>query len=313
VLGRAIPAIRRSLPPLVAYALVMNHDLGAIICAGCGSYAHPFLEACPICGVGRPSFYDAATAAPDQGFAALPSDPRVAREVAEVVLRYSLKFNAAPAKADLQQGLGTVGDALAYRVRVDDNPAAGSDRAHLEIGDADLVIGERNPARERMRVPLAAILAVSAAVRGRRADTWAGLAFEGRRERTSQPPLDGDLVVTHATPAGVGRISLGNRTGLLASRARSDHWTILVRWLGIVAAAAAERRWSAVGTLRHAHEIGLVAAPSGGWPTPVADDARATGPAGVADSLRLLDELRATGLMTDGEYAAKRREVLDRI
>ncbi len=59
---------------------------------------------------------------------------------------------------------------------------------------------------------------------------------------------------------------------------------------------------------------------SGSWPRrpaagrpAVADDARATGPAGVADSLRLLDELRATGLLTDGEYAAKRREVLDRI
>jgi hypothetical protein len=226
----------------------MNHDLGAIICAGCGSYAHPFLEACPVCGAERPSIYDAATAAPDQGFVALPSDPRIAREVAEVVLRYSLKFNASPGTADLQQGLGTVGDALAYRVRVDDDPAAGSDRAHLEVGEADLVVGERNPARERERVPLAAILAVSAAVRGRRADTWTGLAFEGRHERTSKPPLEGHLVVTHATPAGLGRLALGNRTGLLAARARADHWTILVRWVGIMAAAAAERRWGHCAT-----------------------------------------------------------------
>jgi hypothetical protein len=291
----------------------MNHDLGAIICAGCGSYAHPFLEACPVCGAERPSLYDAATAAPDQGFAALPSDPRVAREVTEVVLRYSLKFNASPGPAGLLEGLGTVGDALSYRLRVGGNPAAGSDRAHLEVGEADLVVGERHPARERVRIPLDAILAVSAAGRGRRADAWAVLAFEDRVEQTSPPALDGDLVAAHATSEGLGRIALGNRTGLLAARARSDHYAILVRWIGIVAAAAAERRWTAVGTLRHAHELGLAAAPVGGWPAPVAGDAVATGAASVTDALRLLEELRGAGLLSDGEYAAKRREVLDRI
>jgi hypothetical protein len=33
----------------------------------------------------------------------------------------------------------------------------------------------------------------------------------------------------------------------------------------------------------------------------------------VADALRLLEELRAAGLVSDGEYAAKRREILGRI
>jgi hypothetical protein len=290
----------------------MHHDLGDVLCRACGSYAHPFLEACPVCGMARPSRYQAATAAPDQGFAALPSDPRVVREVAEVVLRYSLKYTGSPATAHVQQGLGTVADALAYRLRVGGNPAAGSDRVHLEIGEADLVVRERNPAREKARVPLDTILAVSPAVRGRRADTWAGLAFEDRRERASPPPVDGDLVIAHATPTGLARIALANPTGLLATRARPDHYAILTRWIGIAAAAAAERRWTAVGTGRHAHELGLAAAPPGGWPAPVTE-APAPGPASVADALRLLEELRATGLVSDGEYVAKRREILDRI
>jgi hypothetical protein len=33
----------------------------------------------------------------------------------------------------------------------------------------------------------------------------------------------------------------------------------------------------------------------------------------VAEALRVLEELRAAGLVSDDEYAAKRREILDRI
>lgn len=295
----------------VAYALAMHHDPDELFCRGCTSYAHPFLEACPVCGMERDSRYEAATAAPDQGFAVLPSDPRVLREVAEVLLRYSLQIRGSSG-ADLQEGLITVADALAYRLRVGGDPGAASDRAHLEIGDRDLVVQERSPGRELVRVPLDAILAVSPAARGRRADAWAGITFESRREQTAPPPLDGDLVVAHGARAGLGRIALANRTGLLAARARQDHYAILARWIGVAAAAAAERRWTAVGPRRHAHELGLADAPPDGWPAADADapDGR---PASVADALRLLDELRAASLVSDDEYAAKRREILDRI
>jgi hypothetical protein len=290
----------------------MHDDLGEILCRSCASYAHPFLGACPVCGAERDSRYGAATAAPDQGFAALESDPRVGREVAEVVLRYSLKVIGSSGAAGLRAGLDTVADALAYRVGVAGDPGAGSDRGHLEVGETDLIVRERNPARERVRVPLHAVLAVSPAVRGRRADAWSGLAFEDRLERTSTPPLDGDLLVAHATPAGLGRIALANPSGLLAARARPDHYAILARWIGIAAAAAAERRWTAVGPRRHAYELGLAAAPPGGWPAPVTG-APAASPSSLADAMRLLEELRAAGFVSDGEYAAKRREILDRI
>ncbi len=290
----------------------MHNNPGEIFCRGCASYAHPFLEACPVCGLQRASRYEAAIAEPDQGLAAAPSDPRVVQEVGEVVLRYSLKFNATTSTSELMQGLGIVGGALDYRVRVAGSPAGGSDQGHIEVGESDLVVRERNPARERVRVPLDAILAVSSAVRGRRADAWAGLAFEGRRELASPPPLDGDLVVAYAMPAGLGRVSLANRGGLLAARARPDHYAILARWIGFAAAVAAERRWTAVGPLRHAFELGLAAAPAGGWPAPVPAALAPASPS-VADALRLLEELQAAGLLSAGEYAAKRREILDRI
>lgn len=290
----------------------MQDELGEVLCRGCASYAHPFLQACPVCGAQRESRYEDAMAAPDQGLAALPSDPRVAREVTEVVLRYTLKGGGSSATASLYEGLDAVAGALAYRVRVAGDPGAGSDGGHVEVGEADLVVRERNPARERVRVPLDAVLAVSRAARGRRADAWSGLAFEERRERTSPPPLDGDLVISHAIPTGLARIALANRTGILAARARPDHYAILARWIGIAAAAAAERRWTAVGAGRHAQEIGLATAPPGGWPAPLTD-APAADPTSVAGALRTLEELRAAGLVSDDEYAAKRREILDRI
>lgn len=310
--GHRQPPAANPTPPSVAYALAMHGDPDDLFCRDCGSYAHPFLEACPVCGLARESRYEAAIAAPDQGFAALPAHPRVVQEVAEVVLHYSLKINGSSPTAILHDGLGAVAGALSYRVGVGGDRSAGSDRGHVEIGEVDLVVRERNPARERVRVPLDTIVAVSPAVKRRRADAWAGLAFGGRHEQTSVPPLDGDLVVAHMTPTGLGRIALANRKGLLAARARPDHYATLARWIGIVVAGAAERRWTAVGPRRHAYELGLAAAPRDGWPAPAAE-APAAGTATVVNALRVLEELRSAGLVSNDEYAAKRQEILDRI
>ncbi|HSW41380.1 MAG TPA: SHOCT domain-containing protein [Patescibacteria group bacterium] len=290
----------------------MYSDPDEIFCPGCASYAHPFLVACPVCGVRRVSLYEAAMAEPNQGLAALASSPRLVQEVPRTVLRYARK-GTSPTADNLPEGLGTVAGALAYRVRIGGDTAAGAARGHVEIDETDIVVRERNPSRERVRLALDAILAVSAAARGRRADTWAGLAFEAWRERESPPPLDGDIVVAHATPTGIGRLALANPTGLLAARARSDHYTILTHWIGIVAAGAAERRWTAVGPRRHAHELGLAPAPPGESPASPGTDAPPAIPLTVVDALGVLEELRAAGLVSGDEYAAKRREILDRI
>jgi hypothetical protein len=300
----------------------MHRDPNELLCPACGSYAHPFLEACPVCGGERASCYEAATAAPDQGLCALVSDSRVLRDVEQVVLRYTLGRGGATVTTDLHVGLTAVAGSVDYRVRVGGAPGAETERGYVEITESDLIVRDRTVSRERVRVPLEAILAVSPAVRNLRADAWASLAFDGRREPSSLPPLDGDLVVAHATPTGFARFSLANRRGLLSPRARPDHYTILARWIAIAAAAAAERRWTAVGPRRHAEELGMATAPPGGWPATAAEvpaagpgavTGPAAGPASVADALRLLDELRAARLVSDEEYAAKRREVLDRI
>jgi hypothetical protein len=240
------------------------------------------------------------------------SDSRVSRDVGQVVLRYTLQRGGGTMTTDLHVGLAAVAGSLDYRVRVGGDPGADTERGYVEITETDLVVRDRTVSRERARVPLEAILAVSPAVRGRRADAWAGLVFDDRQEPWSPPPLDGNLVVAHAAPSGFGRFSLANRTALLAAKARPDHYQILARWLGLAAAAAAERRWTAIGPPWHAHELGLAPAPPAAQPEPIAE-APAPGPSTVVDALRLLEELRAAGLVSDDEYAAKRREILDRI
>ena len=290
----------------------MHHDPDELFCQGCTSYVHPFLDACPVCGIERDALYGAATAEPDQGLASLPSNPRITQDVAEVVLRYFLKLNSASPTENLRQGLFSVADAVSYRVQVGGDPGAGTDRGHVEIGEEDLVVRERNPARERARIQLGAILAICPAAKDRRADGWAGLAFGELRTPNSLPPLDGDLVLAHAAPGGVERVALANRTGLLAPRARPDHYTIMARWLGIIAAGEAEERWMAVGPARYAYELGLTAEPPEGPADPVVE-APAAGQRTVVEAMRLLEELRTAGLIADDEYAAKRREILDRI
>lgn len=291
----------------------MRRELAELLCPDCTSYAHPFLEACPVCGGERASSYEAALAAPDQGYATLVADSRTATDVEQVVLRYTLKNRGATVTTSLHVGLTAIAAAVDYRVRIGGDPDGGSEHAFLEVAEADLAIRDRTAPRERARVPLEAILALSAAAQGRRADAWTGLIFDGRREHSSPAPLDGDLVVAHATPTGLGRISLANRAGLLSPKARPDHYAILARWLGLAAAAAAERRWTEVGPRLHAHELGLAPAPPETAPADPPPPASAAGRSSVADALRLLEQLRADGLVTDGEYQAKRREILDRI
>lgn len=84
----------------------------------------------------------------------------------------------------------------------------------------------------------------------------------------------------------------------------------------------------AVGPRRYAVQLGLVAAPAdvphggdAGPATPAvglrgAGDGEPGAPGGAAsvkEALHVLEELRAAGLVSDAEYAAKRSEILDRL
>ena len=300
-----------------------------LTCDACGSYVHPFLDACPTCGVARPSRYEAAVAAPVLGYGALLADPLVAEQVRQIVVRYTMKRSWEPGVNPVRDGLGTIAGTLAYRVVAGGTGQASSEQGHLDVIDDVVVVREHAPPREIQRVRLDAILAISHGDAGRRpAGTWAGLAFGGRLEQAPPPSLEGDLVVTSSGDVGLLRFALANRRGFFAARARADHYEILARWLGMLAAAAAEERWTAVGPQRYAVQLGLEAGPADetrGAPATGAS-AAATGagaarpgpqpPPGVPsvrDALEALEELRAAGLVTDDEYAAKRREILARL
>jgi len=104
------------------------------------------------------------------------------------------------------------------------------------------------------------------------------------------------------------RLTVANRRGLLASRARDDHFEALAQWLGVLAAAAAERRWTEVGLPAYLAELGPAA---GGPAAPVAPPVAA--PSSIQATLVELEGLRAAGLVAEDEYAAKRREILARL
>jgi hypothetical protein len=296
----------------------------ALFCGPCDGYVHPFLDACPTCGAARTARYDAALAAPDLGFRALLTEPRVVDRVRETAIRYSMKALGGSDSSEVRDGFATVAGALAYVVRTAGATRGESEAAFVHLAGDDLVVGERGPAREVLRVPLAMVLAVRAATKGgTAADAWAGLAALGRRDELPLPPVDGDLVVTFAGPDGLGRVGIGNRRGIFVARARGDHYPVIGRWLGILAAAAAEARWAVVGPAAHAAELGLGApgAPAmppaarsvPGVPAVAAVAPAAGGPTSVGDALATLEDLRERGLVTDAEYAAKRSEILARL
>jgi hypothetical protein len=312
----------------------MTNPIDALFCPACSGYVHPFLEACPGCATPHQSRYDAAVAGPDQGLRRLLEDPGLRASVGEVVFRYTLKFGGTAFAGQVREGMAKVFGSLAYAVSGVGTRPITSRAAVLELAEDDLVVRESSPRREVARLPLETIVAVRAASRdGSGVGKWSGLTAFGRLHDETIAALDGDLVVTYAAGTGAGRLALANRRGIFVSRARSDHYAVMARWLGILAAAAAEARWLVVGPARYAAELGLAppttaadgtrpaAAPAAGhylpWPPPVAapGDSAPSHAAGssVADSLAALEELRSRGLVTEAEYAAKRSEILARL
>lgn len=290
----------------------MARSIDDLFCAVCAGYAHPFLDACPACGAGRPSRFDDAVAAPVLGFGALVAVPQVLDQAQEVLLRYSLKLLSGTTLDSLREGFAVVADSLPYAVHGIGAVPASSPRAHVELAADDLLVRERNPSREVVRAPLHAILAVRAAsAGGRGAGSWDGLAAFGRRETGALGTIDGDLVVTFGGPAGPSRLAISNRRGITVARARADHFVIVARWLAIIGAAAAETRWASIGAARHATELGL--APPGGEETTATPSTTPPGAASVADALSTLEDLRSRSLVTEAEYAEKRREILARL
>ncbi len=278
-------------------------------CPECGASVHPLLDRCPACGAARASRLDEAAAGPI-GAVRLLEAPETQRMARNLTLRYTMKVNmigGGVGDATLEGAVAHLADALAYRIAGDGVPD--TNNGVLTLRDGCLVAQARPSGALLAEIPLPSILGAAAG--------------------------HGDATIYYAASAGSGpegaspdagggdrprRLSVANRRGLLASRARPAHFEDFSRWLGVLTVAAAERRWMLIGLPAYLAELGLAgpAVPSRadvGSPGPAAPTAAraATGSSAVGASLLELESLRAAGLIADDEYAAKRREILARL
>lgn len=286
-------------------------------CPRCGAFVHPLLDACPTCGAAHPSRRDDAADGPI-GAVRLAESPETQQVARELTLRYTMKVNSmgsSVADATLVDAVSHLADALTYLMTGDGIPA--TDDAALSLHDEGLVAQVRASGALLAEIPLPALLGAAA----RHGEITL---------RYAAPPTTPATRLRGGSPGATGPLKLtaANRHGLLASRARDDHFDALARWLGVLAAADAERRWTEVGLAAYLAELGPAggptALPAAGFPAAserVAGDAALTAfgaPAvdaasSIQASLVELERLRAAGLVAEGEYADKRREILARL
>lgn len=273
-------------------------------CPQCGAHVHPLLDDCPACGAARSSRRREAEAGA-VGAVRLAESPETQRTARNIALRYTMKVNSMGSgrtDATLGDAVGHLADALHYRVI--GNGLAGADDASLTLRDGALVAQERPSGALLAEVPLHAI--VGTATRHREASVYYAASLAAGPRSAAHDDAD------------PRRITIANRGGLLASKARDDHFAALASWLAVLAFAAAEQHWSQVGLLAYLAELGPAA--GGPAPAPVAATADSaaqptgTSPApSIQASLVELESLRLAGLLADDEYAAKRREILARL
>ena len=303
----------------------MQLGIDDLLCPSCHGYAHPFLDQCPACGAARRSRLDEVASGASLGLAALLGDGSIRARVRSVAMRYPTRAFGEPSE-DLAEVLPVVAASMAYRASVAvDRPTAAApagvangEAASVAVSGGMLVVRPRPGAAAIAAVPLSAVVATTALAKGHPGPgQWAGVVVGGRRLLDRRPIEAGDLLVTWASADGPGQLALSNRRGLLAPRARPDHYELLAEWLGLLAAATAEARWMDVGVAAYATEAGLAdppqdtATPAAAAGTPATG--HAPGAVGVRASLEELEQLRSARLVTDEEYAAKRREILARL
>ncbi|HEY4945263.1 MAG TPA: hypothetical protein VIH94_03845 [Candidatus Limnocylindrales bacterium] len=274
-------------------------------CAHCGAFAHPLLDACPACDDPRTARRAEAAAGPI-GAVRLAEAPETLRLAQNLTLRYTIKVNSmgrSEAEATLLTAVAHLAEALTYRISGD--AVLTAEDASLVLRDGT-VIAQSRPSRSLVaEIPLAAIVG-SASRHGEVTLHYA--AGPAAAHVGSAPGSPGS--------AGPLRLTVSNRRALLASKARDEHYANLARWLGVLAAAAAEQRWTEVGLPAYLAELGPAAWGPAGPPSALADAIVDPGslPAAAAPSVQArlveLESLRAAGLIAGDEYADKRREIL---
>jgi hypothetical protein len=279
-------------------------------CSECGAFVHPLIDSCPDCGVARASRLGEAAAGPI-GAVRLAEAPETERMARNLTLRYTMKINVfggSVTGATLGGAVGYLAEALPYRMVGDAVPI--TNQADLTLRDGALVAQVRPSRMLLAEIPLPTILAAA--------------------------PGHGNVVLYYApgpnapvagpsggatNGAGPLRLTVANRRGLFVARARDAHFEDFARWLGVLTAADAERRWMEIGLAAYLAELGL--APERAVPSPAAVGASesaapapapaATSSSAIGASLLELESLRAAGLLAEDEYSAKRREILARL
>ncbi len=214
-------------------------------CPSCGAFVHPLLDTCPTCRAAHASRRDEA-AAGAIGAVRLAEAPETQRVARNLTVRYTMKVNAigdGATDATLVAAVAHLADALSYRMTGD--AVQPTDDAALALRDGGLVAQRRSSGALLAEIPLRVIVGAAA----RHGEVTLAYAAAG-------------AVGAGEAPAGVAGTSgplfltVANRRGLLASKARDDHFEALARWLGVLAAAAAERRWIEVGLPAYLAELG---------------------------------------------------------
>ena len=296
-----------------------------LFCATCGAYTHLFLDACPICAASRTPRLEEALRGADLGVARLATDPGM-RERAERLMRTTALTtshgigSALAGVPELPGGeepdyaalINELTGRLRYRAWLTPGETALIAEAQVRVAAGRLQVSSAHHAGVVVDAPLAVLHGV------------AGPSPRTARAATQDPtgPRDAGrdgIVVAWSAAGSPARLALANPAGLFATKARPDHYEALAWWLGIAAAAAAERRWREIGVAAHAAELGIEGwEPTGTNAAPSdagigAQDSQPGGPPSVAQALRTLEELRAGGLVDQAEYDAKRREILSRL
>lgn len=304
------------------YPVGMWLTLNDLRCESCGAYLHPLLDRCPACGASHASRLAEAAAGPI-GATRLAESPETLRLAQNLTLRYTIKVNAIGGSepgATLLTAVAHLAEALTYRMVGDGVPT--TEDASLVLRDGSVLAQGRPSGSLVADIPLAAIIGSGS---GRGEFTLRYAAGTTPAEAGGMPGSPGS--------ASLKRLTVSNRRGLLASKARDEHYENLARWLGVLAAAAAEHRWIEIGLPSYLAELGLAAGgpdASAAAPSPVIDRTSrsfATGPIAAASgpplampapssiqaSLVELEGLRTAGLVGADEYAEKRREILARL
>lgn len=318
----------------------MDLTLADLGCSACSSYVHPFLDRCPGCGLARESNYRKALA-DGPGLPSLLDDERLQRAAHDAAMKRALLAFRSGGIAGAMSGFGgrqsspttpeeleeltdAVASSVTYR-------GAGLPGAHdstelsLHAARGALRVADQQ-GHVLVVVDPTLVMAATPIPRGTRGLAhWSGISFEGLVELRT-PAVDGDgLLLTWRSLSGYSQLTLGNRRGMFASKGRTGHYEDLARWLGVLAAIVAEARWREIGAEAYAVELGLKVAPQGGvrlgssaaGAASAGGGSSAAGTSAAGDSARErlaeLEALRVEGLVTEAEYAQKRREILDRL